>query len=59
MTDLFDAADRADREAARRLLPHLQAEMPITRRMLNDAMVAAFRDDRGALSPFLFSSDPA
>ncbi len=42
MTDLFDAADRADREAARRLLPYLQADMPITRRVLNDAMVAAF-----------------
>ncbi len=42
MTDLFDAADRADREAARRLLPHLQAETPITRRTLNDAMVTAF-----------------
>ena len=42
MTDLFDAADRADREAARQLLRHLRSDQPISRRHLNDAMIAAF-----------------
>ncbi|WP_029548040.1 strawberry notch-like NTP hydrolase domain-containing protein, partial [Sphingobium yanoikuyae] len=42
MTDLFHAADRADHHAARLLLPHLAADSPISRRLLNDIMITAF-----------------
>ena len=42
MTDLFQAADRADRLAAHRLLPYLHSDAPISRRVLNETMVAAF-----------------
>jgi hypothetical protein len=42
MTDIFHAAARADREAARQILPRLGAGQPITRRHLNEAMVAAY-----------------
>ena len=42
MTDLFPAAERADHHAARLLLPHLASSEPITRRALNEAMVAAY-----------------
>ncbi|PBN41358.1 strawberry notch-like NTP hydrolase domain-containing protein [Sphingobium sp. D43FB] len=42
MTDLFHAANRADREAARQLLPHLSSGQPVTRRRINEAMVAAY-----------------
>ncbi|MDF0491371.1 strawberry notch family protein [Sphingomonas sp. H39-1-10] len=42
MTDLFHAANRADREAARQLLPRLNSGQTITRRHLNDAMVTAY-----------------
>ena len=42
MTNLFHAAARADREAARQLLPILSSGQQVTRRHLNDAMVAAF-----------------
>ena len=42
MTDLFHAANRADREAARQILPRLSWGEKITRRHLNEAMVAAY-----------------
>ena len=42
MTDLFHAANRADREAARQILPRLSLGEKITRRHLNEAMVAAY-----------------
>ena len=42
MTDLFKAADHADRQAARQLLTSLSSDTPLTRRQLNEAMVSAF-----------------
>ncbi|MBN2974304.1 hypothetical protein FHR20_004321 [Sphingomonas leidyi] len=42
MTDLFHAADGADHQAARLLLPHLAADSVISRRLINDIMVTAF-----------------
>lgn len=42
MTDLFHAANRAGNEAARQLLPHLSSGQPVTRRHINEAMVAAY-----------------
>jgi len=42
MTDLFHAVTSAEHEAARQLLPHLVAGTTIGRRILNNAMVAAF-----------------
>lgn len=42
MTDLFQAAACADHDAARLLVPHLAAGAAITRRVLNEAMVAAY-----------------
>lgn len=42
MTDLFHAADCADRAAARLILPLLEAGQSITRRMLNDAMLKGY-----------------
>ncbi len=42
MTDLFHAANRADHEAARQILPRLSLGEQITRRHLNEAMVAAY-----------------
>ncbi|WP_210359005.1 strawberry notch-like NTP hydrolase domain-containing protein [Sphingomonas beigongshangi] len=42
MTDLFHAADRAEHDAARLLLPHLASGSPVTRRLLNEVMAAAF-----------------
>lgn len=42
MTDLFQARARADRLAARHLLPYLSSGAPISRRLLNEAMVATF-----------------
>ncbi|NJR80780.1 hypothetical protein [Sphingomonas corticis] len=42
MTDLFHAADRAEHDAARLLLPHLASECALTRRLLNEVMAAAF-----------------
>ncbi|TGX49070.1 hypothetical protein E5A73_19680 [Sphingomonas gei] len=42
MTDLFHAANRADHEAARQLLPLLSSGETITRRHLNQAMMAAY-----------------
>lgn len=42
MSDLFETAARADREAVRLLLPYLQAEDAIQRRHLNQAMTSAF-----------------
>ena len=42
MTDLFHAADRAEHDAARLLLPHLASECAVTRRLLNEVMAAAF-----------------
>lgn len=42
MTDLFHAANRADREAARQLLPLLGSGRNITRQHLNEAMLAAY-----------------
>lgn len=42
MTNLFHAADRADRAAARLLTPLLGAGQPIRRGTLNDAMVRAY-----------------
>ncbi len=41
MTDLFHAANRADLEAARQLVPLLNSGKPISRRHLNAAMIAA------------------
>lgn len=42
MSNLFDTAAQADREAVRLLLPHLQSGDPVHRRVLNQAMSAAF-----------------
>lgn len=42
MTDLFEAAEHADRAAATRLIAHLHTGDRITRRHLNEAMIAAF-----------------
>jgi len=42
MTDLFEAADRAEREAARQLLSRLSYDATLTRQHLNEAMVSAF-----------------
>lgn len=42
MTDLFHAADRAEHDAARLLLPHLASECAVNRRLLNEVMAAAF-----------------
>ena len=42
MSDLFEAAAQAEREAVRLLLPRLRADEAIQRRHLNEAMTAAF-----------------
>lgn len=42
MSDLFHAAPSAEHEAARQLLAPLRAGTPISRRMINTAMVSAF-----------------
>ena len=42
MTDLRRAADRADHHAARLILPFLRSTGPITRKIVNDAMVTAY-----------------
>lgn len=42
MTNQCHAADRADRHAARLILPFLRASGPITRQIVNEAMVAAY-----------------
>ena len=42
MSDLFEAAAQAEREAVRLLLPRLRSDEAIQRRHLNDAMTKAF-----------------
>jgi len=42
MSDLFEAAAQAEREAVRLLLPRLRSDEAIQRRNLNDAMTKAF-----------------
>ena len=50
MSDLFEAAAQAEREAVRLLLPRLRSDEAIQRRHLNDAMTKAV-DRRGKGTP--------